>query len=283
VLRALGLNQLPPHAISALKYLFCSHHKLANFNKRHSISDSRKPRGKKVNKLSFSSIVVTLAMGLLSGCGGGGGDSATTTATATATINFPLLSGYKARIATGSTDNFIVSGTCSGTATLTNGAATAGTFQSVVGYTVVQTTTANLTNCTPSSNATTGTGYYDSNYSPLGSQVLGTEFTKYITLPPALPSSVKVGDTAAYATQNVFTDSTMATATGQRFISYVIEADSSSTAIVNLITKSYSRVGQLLYTQQSRYRIAEDGFLTIVSIEIQYSTYSLTRLLYTKS
>ena len=193
------------------------------------------------------------------------------------------MSGYKTRIAAGSTDNFIISGTCSGTATLTNGAATANTFQSVIGYAVVQTVTVNLTNCTPSTNAVTGTGYYDVNYSPLGSQVPGTEFTKYTSLPPAIPSSVKVGDTAAYATQNVYTDSTLATATGQRFISYVIEADSANTAIANLITKSYNTAGQLLYTQQSRYRIAADGFLTIVSIDIQYSTTSSTRLLYTKT
>ena len=232
-----------------------------------------------MNTLTFSSIVATVAIGLLSGCGGGGGDSVATPAT----TNFPLLSGYKTRIAAGSTDNFIISGTCSGTATLTNGAATANTFQSVIGYAVVQTVTVNLTNCTPSTNAVTGTGYYDANYSPLGSQVPGTEFTKYTSLPPAIPSSVKVGDTAAYATQNVYTDSTLATATGQRFISYVIEADSANTAIANLITKSYNTAGQLLYTQQSRYRIAADGFLTIVSIDIQYSTTSSTRLLYTKT
>ena len=232
-----------------------------------------------MNRFTFSSIIASVTIGLLSGCGGGGGDSVTTPAT----TNFPLLSGYKARIAAGSTDNFTISGTCAGTATFTSGAATAGTFQSVVGYAVVQTATVNFTNCTPSSNAVTGTGYYDLNYSPLGSQVPGTEFTKYASLPPAIPSSVKVGDTAAYATLNVYTNSTMATATGQRFISYVIEADSANTAIVNLITKSYNTAGQLLYTQQSRYRIAADGLLTNVSIDIQYSTTSSTHLLYTKS
>ena len=218
-------------------------------------------------------------MSLLSGCGGGGGDGGSTTVTS----NFPLQAGYKARIAAGSTDNFTISGTCTGSATFTNSAATAASFQSITGFSVVQTGTVNLTNCTPSTNAVTGTGYYDANYSPLGSQILGIEFTKYATLPPQIPASVKVGDTAAYATLIIFTDSTMGTSTGQRFISYVIEADGANTVIANLITKSYNSAGQLLFTQQSRYRIAADGALTALSIDIQYSTTSTTHLLYTKS
>ena len=232
-----------------------------------------------MNKSIISSIIVATTVSLLSGCGGGGSDAGSTTAA----INFPLQTGYKARIAAGSTDNFTISGTCAGTATFTNGAATAASFQSVTGFSVAQTATVNLTNCTPATNAVTGTGYYDANYSPLGSQILGTEFTKYAALPPPIPASVKVGDTASYATLNTFTDSTMTTATGQRFISYVIEADGANTAIANLIIKSYNPAGQLLFTQQSRFRIAADGTLTTVSIDVQYSTTSTTHLLYTKS
>lgn len=216
---------------------------------------------------------------ITSGCGGGGDNSPT----APAVSSFPLQAGYKARIISGSTDNFSISGTCAGTATFTNGTAIAATFQSVTGYSVAQTATINLSNCTPSTNAVTGTGYYDTNYSPLGSSILGVEFTKYASLPPALPLSVKVGDTAAYATLNTYTDSTMSTATGQRFISYVIEADTTSTAIVNIITKGYNSTGQLIFTQQSRYRIAADGKLTVISIDIQYSTTSTTHLVYKKS
>ena len=232
-----------------------------------------------MNKSIISIVIATATLSLLSGCGGGGGDGGSTTVT----TNFPLQVGYKARIAAGATDNFTVSGTCAGSATFTSGAATAASFQSVAGFSVVQTATVNVTNCIPSTNAVTGTGYYDANYSPLGSQILGTEFTKYAALPPAIPASVKVGDTAAYATLNVYTDSTMATLTGQRFISYVIEGDGPNTAIANLIAKSYNNAGQLLFTQQSRFRIAADGTLTAVSIDIQYSTTSTTHLLYTKS
>lgn len=216
---------------------------------------------------------------LVVGCGGGG-DSGSAAPTVT---SFPLQAGYKARISAGSADNFSVSGTCNGTSTITNGAAVAATFEGVSGYAASQTVTIHLTNCTPASNALTGTSYYGSNYTPLGSVLPGVEYAKFLTQPPVIPASVKVGDTAVYATLNTYTDSTKTTPTGQRVLSYVIEADTSSTAIANLISKQYNTTNQLLFTQQSRYRISADGTLTTISIDVQYSTTSTNHLVYTKT
>ena len=215
----------------------------------------------------------------LSGCGGGGSDSGTTTAA----TSFPLQAGYKLRISAGAADNFSISGTCTGTANITTGAATTSTFEGVVGYAAPQTVTINLTNCTPASNAITGTSYYDSNYAPLGSIIPSVEYAKFLTQPPAIPASVKVGDTAVYATLTTYTNSAKTTSTGQRILSYVIESDTSVSAIANLISKQYNLASQLLFTQQTKYRLTADGSLTIISIDIQYSTTSTNHLLYTKS
>jgi hypothetical protein len=225
-------------------------------------------------------LVVGAAISLLAGCGGGGGDSGGATTTVS---SFPLQAGYRARIAGGSTDNFTVSGTCTGAATFTNGAATAATFEGVSGFAAAQTGTVSFTNCTPATNAVSGTGYYDGSYTPLGSSIPNVEYTKYLTAPPPIPTSVKVGDTAVYATLNTYTDSTKSVTTGQRILSYVVEVDTANTAIVNLISKGYNASNQLLFTQQSRYRIAADGTLSAVSIDVQYSTTSTTHLVYTKS
>ena len=129
---------------------------------------------------------------LFAGCGGGGDSGATTT-------SFPAQAGFRARIAAGSTDNFTLSGTCTGTATtgtatITNGAATPSTFEGVAGFAATQTTTAtvNLTNCTPETNVISGTSYYDGSYTPLGSSIPGVEYAKFLTAPPPLPTAVKV-------------------------------------------------------------------------------------------
>lgn len=223
---------------------------------------------------------VCAAASLVAGCGGGGSDAGGGTAP---TTSFPLQAGYRALIASGSTNNFTVSGTCLGTATFTAGAATASAFESIPGFAVTQTATVNFTNCSPATNAVSGTSYYDGSYAPLGSSIPGVEYTKFLTAPPPLPSSVKVGDTAVIATLATYTDSTKSVPTGQRVLSYVIEADTANTVIGNLITKAYNASSQPLFTQQTRYRIAADGTLTIVSIDIQYSTTSTTHLVYTKS
>ena len=223
---------------------------------------------------TLSLLAVTL---VLSACGGGG-SSGTTPVT-----SFSLQAGYKARVQAGAADNFAVSGTCSGTATITTSGTSASTFEGVAGFSSSQTETLNLTNCVPATIAVTGTSYFDANYTPLGGSILGVEYTKFQVVPPALPTSVKVGDTAVYATLIIYTDSTKTTTTGQRQLSYVVAADSSTTALITLITRSYNNANQLLFTQQSTYRIAGDGTLTIVTIDVQYSTTSTTHLVYTKT
>ncbi len=238
-----------------------------------------KPGREKLFNLIKSSFTLIASAALIAGCGGGGGDSGSS---ATTTTNYPLQAGYKTRISAGVTDNFSITGTCAGTATITTSSATASTFETITGFSAAQTVTVNFTNCVPASNAVSGTIYFDTNYTPLGSSIPGTEYVKFATLPPVIPASVKVGDTAVYATLNTYTNSTKTTATGQRLLSYVIEADTSNTVIANLISKGYNSANQLLFTQQGRYRVAADGTLTIISIDVQYSTTSTNHLVYTK-
>jgi hypothetical protein len=221
----------------------------------------------------------------LSGCGGGDAtptNGGTIPATAIASTNFPLLNAYKSRVNSGATDSFSVSGTCSGSATLVSGAASTGTFEGVAGLNAGQTFSANFTNCTPTSSAVTSTNYYDSSYAPLGSIIPNTEYSRYQALPQGIPSTVKVGDTAVLATLDVYTNSTKAVKTGQRVVSYVVEQDTSNSVFVTLITRSFNTSNQLLFTQQSKYRLSDVGTLTIVSIDVQYSTTSTNRLIYTK-
>jgi hypothetical protein len=223
----------------------------------------------------IAGLFLTLGLGA---CGGGGGATAQTAAVA----KFPLQAGFKALVARGSTNNFALSGMCNGTATLSAATPAAATFEGANVYSVDATAALNLTDCTPATNPVISTTYYDSNFTPLGSAIPGGEYAKLLTASPVLPATVKVGDTAVYATLNTYTDSTKSTATGERSLSYVIEADTDTTVIANMITKGFDSSNQLLFTQQARYKIDADGTVNIVSIDVQYSTTSTGHLVYTK-
>lgn len=225
-------------------------------------------------------LVCAVSTVILSACGGG---TSTPSTLASVTVSsFPLQAGYKKLIVSGEVDNFTISGTCAGSATFSVSQPSSGTFEGATALSSTSTLTQNLTNCTPATFATTGTTYYDINYSPLGSSD-SSVYAKFLTPLPAIPATVKIGDTAIYGTENLFTDSTKKTTSGQRTVSYVIETDgaSTSTAIVNLISKDYNTSNQLTLTQQERYRIVADGTLSIVSIDAQASTTSTNHFLYT--
>lgn len=219
---------------------------------------------------------------LLIGCsGGGGGGAAAPAGPVTSTLSFPLQSAYKTLLANGLTKTFTVSGTCSGTGSKTSApATTAATFEGVAGFSAVQSFTLSYTNCTPASSATTFTSYYDSNYVPLGFNSVGVNYGVWLT-PPTIPPSVAVGGTAIVGTETLYTDSTKATGNGRIDQSYVIEADTSTTAIANLIAKIYNAAGTLTATEQDRFRIAATGALTPVSVDIQYANGSTTHLVWT--
>jgi uncharacterized membrane protein required for colicin V production len=87
----------------------------------------------------------------------------------------------------------------------------------------------------------------------------------------------------ARAWLTTYSDSTKTVAMGQRILGYVVAAATANTAIVNFITKGYDASSQLLFTQQSRLRIAADGTLTVVSIDIQSSTTNTNHFTFTKS
>lgn len=225
-----------------------------------------------------------LSASLLAGCGGGGGDSSNPTAVA-ATTPFNLQGGYQALVVSGANNAFMLSGDCTGAATISTTPAVQATFEGVDGFASTQTSTIQFTgNCSTTSTTGRGTTYYDAAYTQIGLQTIPGEYdvcTTLPTLPPALPTSVMVGASGTIETLNTYADSTKASQTGTRVLSYVIEADTATTAIANLVTKAYNPSNQLLSVQQSRYRIAADGSFSIVSIDVQFSTTSTFHLVYT--
>lgn len=200
---------------------------------------------------------------LLSACGGGGSDSTPAPGPVTSTLSFPLKSAYSALVANGYTKSYDVSGSCNGFASEVTAPATGGqTFNGVsVPWSTALTLSINLTTCA-SITATINT-YYDTDYTPLGFSSVGV-YSVY--LPPlSIPTSIMVGDTGTIGTTADFKDSSKIAPVGKTVVSYVVEPDTASTAIVNLIFKTSDILGNLTSTEQDRYRISSTGALTPVS------------------
>lgn len=234
------------------------------------------------------------SMFLIAGCGGGGSDSAA--AKQVSTLSFPLQTSYKARITSGANDILSVSGTCSGTADLSISTPDANAFITIStsrfgasGFATAQQLVPNFSNC--NNLASNAEYFFDTNYNLLGydtaSDVSNNGWeSNHVTAIYPMATSVHVGDTAVFATLNTYQLTNNIwdiISSGNQTISYVIEADTATTAIANLITKGYNATNQLLFTQQMRYRVASNGTITLVSIDIQFSTTSTMHLLFTKT
>lgn len=199
---------------------------------------------------------------LLSACGGS--DSTPATGPVTSTLSFPLKSAYSALVVNGYTKRYNVSGSCNGFASEVTAPATGGqTFNGVsVPWSTALTLSINLTTCA-SITATVNT-YYDTDYTPLGFSSVGV-YSVYLP-PPSIPASIMVGDAGTVGTAKNLTDSSSTIApAGKTVVSYVVEPDTASTAIVNLIFKTFDNSENLTSTEQDRYRISSTGALTPVS------------------
>ena len=64
-------------------------------------------------------------------------------------------------------------------------------------------------------------------------------------------------------------------------LSYEIKADTSTTVLTNIITRTYDAAGNLLVTQTSSYRTAVNGSLTLVLLDVQFRLTSDIHLIYT--
>lgn len=243
-------------------------------------------------------ILITLSCGLLLACGGGGGGGtdvtapapATTPAPVTSTLSFPLRQAINTSTANGESFTLTAVGTsttqatdglCSGTYTFTASAATtATTFQGQSALSSDSAVTTAFTNCTPASGANSGVNYYDTNYVPLGDVDSLSGTMGLWQAAPNVPTTVRVNDVFIGGTKNYFFSTTGTLRNGHSDMTFVIEADTSTTAIINQILKSYNASGQLIRTSQGRTRIDAAGTLTRVSLDIQYATTSTTHLVF---
>jgi hypothetical protein len=188
---------------------------------------------------------------------------------------FNLLSGYQRLIASGYTKKWNISGTCSGTLSENvSPAQTGATWNGKGAYSVNKASTAVYTNCNPANVAGTAVTYYDINYMPYGNYINGSISTSYIST-KIFPTVAKVGDSGQIGNTTEYPTYPYGTHSGN--YSWVIEADSSNTAIFNVISNiTDTNLGtDNSYIGQTRFRINADSTLTPLSRTLSYTSQNL--------
>jgi len=203
-----------------------------------------------------------LSLTALTACGGGGGGGGTVAPVAS-TETFPLKAIYINAVISPSSENFTISGTSSGVAvtgsgTVTSSNLSAGTFE---GLSALQ-GTSTLTGSFVANGVTyplnfVGISWFDSNYVPKGTSS-NSEYSVIVGT-PTIPITVRINDTGTLYTENLYTSSTKAVFLGTETESYVLEADTASTALLTIISVEKNKSGITTNTGTDQYRITPTG------------------------
>ena len=210
----------------------------------------------------FAILLLALSVVSLAGCGGGGGGG--TSGPVASTDTFQLKTAYLNSLSSSSSTWNLsgtvssVSGTGSGTIVFSN--LTSSTFE---GASCLQQTTTLSGNFTANGVTVpfggTSVDYYDNSYDYLGSS--GNTYS-VVTSAFNLPDTAKVNDTGIIFVENEYADITKAVLLGTETVSFTIEADTASTAILKLITVEKDLSNNVVSTDITTARITPSGDYT---------------------
>ncbi len=210
--------------------------------------------------------VLTLALTLAACGGGGGGGSSGAPASVSSTETFQFWQGWVNYASTSSSRNFTVSGTLSGSAVTGSGTSTAGNLTSTTfeGAAAMSRTTA-VTGTLTGNGVTvpyndTATSYLDSNYLPRGF----SNSSEYgvISGNATIPQTARVNDAGTLYTFNRYTSSAKTTPLGTMVVSYAIQPDTASSALLKIIVVRRNNFGQVETSGAQTMRMTPSGQLT---------------------
>ena len=262
----------------------------------------KKQMKKILNQLNSKHLIFCLISSVLvlTGCGGGGGGDAPNVqpVAVVSTNTFNFQSAWQKFYTTQYSKTLNVSGSCSGSLTYAHTAMGKPTAYDIADLTLPHPVVnvnpsyvvtnlvevkATLQGCSTTSSSTATTSFYDpTTFAPYG-YIGGTAYNgatswkntfREFSSRVVLPSSIKVGDIGVVGT--VFTYETSnfkknGSPQGRTDVTYVVEADTATTALVNITSKVYDVNGKLTLVDQTRYQIDANNNLTLISIDQQYS------------
>ena len=230
---------------------------------------------KLIGLLVFAALVV-------SGCGGGGGGGGGNAGPVVSRQSFNIKTAIASYTSTPHSYTFTGSGTLNGVPITITGTGdlsvlTAGVFEGQTALQQTQTTNLTITeNGNPTSLSSVVTLFYlPADYSPLGS----TSPDDYEVVDPLVtyPTTAKVGDSGMVGSAKRYSDSTKSTLIRSATSSYRVEADTATSAIVNLVTvTTFIQPPSSPQTETIRYRLDSVGTFTLLSDSLVSAAGNLT-------
>jgi hypothetical protein len=227
-----------------------------------------------------------VAASLVACGGGGGGDAALVDDPAndapskvTSAAIFQLRDAWNNYVKGTSSQRGTVSGTLNGVpvtgfVTNTSGNLVGSTFEGQAAYAKTFVSSGSLTgNGTTTPLNASGTEYYDMNYLPLGDD--GESVYAIVQGVATIPETAKVNDAGLIYKSTNYTTSGKGLNDGSDRVSFVLEPDTETTAILKIITVRNSAWSDD-FTSTRSYRITPSGTITAISESATYDTGTLT-------
>jgi hypothetical protein len=221
----------------------------------------------------------------LSGCGSSGEDWASKdpSALATSTNSFDIAAAWTQLNLTPNTKQMSTSGTCSGTFIISNTAATYVSSTDLYNFTTIN---GLYQRCSPEFANWQGLQYYNSvHYFKYQNFKLSNFLYNYQGAPniwraPAnFPFSAKVGDSGLIGVLDNYTNANQTTKAGVEEWRYVIEQNTATTVVFNLIVNAYDTTtsstatdylsAPIIQTEQYRYVVTANNTMTLRSYDVE--------------
>lgn len=230
----------------------------------------------------FKLLSVIVASTVLAACGGGGSGGSPSSVVAS-TEAFQLRTAYVNQLTDTRSAPFTVSGifddvNVTGSGTVTEGALTSTSFerQSALQKVTVITGSLNANGRTiPLSSSSIG--YVDLNYNPLGS--FGDEY-EVVNSSVTIPVTARVNSTGVWYTSTLYATSAKSRVEGTATVSYVLEPDTATTALLKIIRIDKDTSGSTTFTNTATFRMTPSGTLTRISETAVWSSGSVLNIVY---
>jgi hypothetical protein len=185
--------------------------------------------------------------------------------------SYDFKTAFQNRILQGASKTFNVTGDCKGTFSITESPAAKTSWNGQAVYAVGTTRISNLSNCSMNLGGTqVDITYYDMNFVELAKSHSDGSYSEYVRT--SQPLSFKVGDTGTLGTWTHWNNTGKSEKYEIDIHSYVVENDSPTSVIFNLIDRTYpARSNQLEITTQSRFRLSSMGNLDWLSVTIDFA------------